>query len=309
MKETLSITEDNKSEKRSSVKSAKDYWLLMKPELTLLSVFTALCSAYLAIQQSVEINIYTLPLLVLGTLLVGGGSGALNQSIEHEYDALMKRTSKRPIPTLRITPKEGIIFGIVMSLIGTSVLLLINWLCAFIAISTLLTYVFLYTPLKRISQLATVIGAIPGALPTLIGWTAIQNSLSIESLTLFAIVFYWQMPHFYSIGWMYRLDYAKAGFKLLTTVDEKGTRVAGHVVVNSIILMLIGTSPGFVGLVNVEYVPIAFIVGAIFLYYSVSFARSMASGQSAEAARKLFFASLVYIPVVFSAMILFKITE
>lgn len=306
MKKETTILSEEKFQHRTLSQFLRDLWLLMKPELTLLSVFTALCSAFLAISVPDESQLIIFPLLVIGTLFVGGGSGALNQYFEREYDQLMKRTEKRPVPDERISPNEALIFGIVISLIGAAVLFFINWLTAFLALSTLVTYVFLYTPLKRISTISTIIGAIPGALPTLIGWAAIQNSLSAQSLSLFAILFYWQMPHFYSIGWLYRNDYAKAGFRLLTNLDVKGNKVSKQILVHQSILVLVGLSPAFVGLVSWEYLPIAFFVGLIFLFFGVRFAKSLTDETSGAKARALFFASLFYIPIIFSAMIIFK---
>ncbi|MFA5833030.1 MAG: heme o synthase [Bacteroidota bacterium] len=305
-KKSVSMT-DSKKEERTLPQFLGDLWLLMKPELTLLSVFTSLCSAYLAIQKPDESQLLVFPLLALGTLLVGGGSGALNQFLEHEYDSRMKRTEKRPVPDERISPIEAFLFGSIASLAGAVVLFFVNWLTSFLALSTLVTYLFLYTPLKRISTLSTIIGAIPGALPTLIGWAAIQNSLSYQSLTLFAILFYWQMPHFYSIGWLYRNDYAKAGFRLLTSLDTKGKKVANHILLHQAILVFIGLSPAFVGLVSLEYVPIALAIGLAFLFFGWKFSRSVGSETSSSAARMLFFSSLFYLPIIFSAMIIFKI--
>jgi heme o synthase len=290
-----------------STQMVKDFWSLMKPELTLLSVFTSVCSAYLAIRIPEESHLITFALLAVGTLFVGGGSGALNQYFERKEDALMKRTEKRPLPDERLYPMEALIFGITISLLGVIVLFLINWLTAILALSTLITYVFLYTPLKRITTLATIIGAIPGALPTLIGWAAIQNAISIEALTLFAILFYWQMPHFYSIGWMYRNDYAKAGFRLLMSIDAKGKKVSSRVLINQVILVVIGISPAFVGLVTTEYIPFALAVGLAFLFFGLKFMEKIGSEASNSTARKLFFASLFYLPIIFSAMIVFKI--
>ncbi len=309
MKKETSFISDKLFHDRTVGQIVRDLWLLTKPELTLLSVFTSLCSAYLAIKTQDESHLIIFPLLALGTFFVGGGSGALNQYFEREYDAMMKRTEKRPVPDDRISPNEALIFGTVISLLGAGVLLFVNWLTAFLALSTLVTYVFLYTPLKRISSLSTIIGAIPGALPTLIGWAAIENSLSVQSLTLFAILFYWQMPHFYSIGWLYRNDYLKAGFRLLTNIDEKGGRVSKQVITNQIILIVVGLSPAVVGLVSSGYVPIALIVGMIFLLFGLRFTRSIQTELSSSTARMLFFSSLFYLPIIFSAMIVFKIHQ
>ncbi len=306
MNDTSTLLHKNKIDDRRLSHVMRDLWLLMKPELTLLSVFTSLCSAYLAIQTPEETQIMIFPLLALGTLFVGGGSGALNQYFEREEDALMKRTEKRPVPDQRISAIEALIFGTTIALAGTILLFAINWLTALLSLLTLATYVFLYTPLKKISTLATIIGAIPGALPTLIGWAAIRNSLSAESFSLFAILFYWQMPHFYSIGWLYRNDYIKAGYRLLTSMDSTGRKVSTHVVINQIILVVIGLSPAFVGLVRQEYIPIAFMVSLGFLIFGLRFRRSIETELSGSKARALFFSSLFYLPIIFSAMIIFK---
>ncbi len=307
MNNNTSLFSEEKIMNRTAAEFVKDLWLLMKPELTLLSVFTSLGSAYLAIKIPDASQLVIFPLLALGTLLVGGGSGVLNQYFEREFDSIMKRTQKRPIPDKRVGSIEALVFGVLISLIGTGLLLVINWLTALLAISTLITYVFLYTPLKRISTIATIIGAIPGALPTLIGWAAIQNSLSSQSLTLFAILFYWQMPHFYSIGWLYREDYSRAGFRLLTNLDTKGWKVSKQILVNQIILIGVSLSPALVGLVDLEYIPVAIIIGLLFLFFGLKFSRSIKDNTSNSATRLLFFSSLFYLPIIFSAMIIFKI--
>ncbi|MCK9410140.1 MAG: heme o synthase [Bacteroidetes bacterium] len=309
MKEKSPTASLDSLQERSVAHFIYDLWLLMKPELTLLSVFTSLCSAYLAIQAPKESQLLVFPLLALGTLLVGGGSGALNQYLEREYDSIMKRTEKRPVPDERVTPKEALIFGIITSILGAIILSFVNWLTSLLAFSTLVTYIFLYTPLKRISSLSTIIGAIPGALPTLIGWAAIQNSLSYQSLTLFAILFYWQMPHFYSIGWLYRHDYAKAGFRLLTSLDEKGIRVSRHIVMNQLMLAIVCLSPAAVGIVELEYIPVAILVSLGFLAFGVKFTKSVYNETSGTSARALFFSSLFYLPIIFSAMIIFKVNH
>lgn len=291
---------------RVKTERIRDFWLLMKPELTLLSVFTSVASAFLAIQSPDESQLLVMLMLAIGTLLVGGGSGALNQYIERDEDSLMKRTEKRPVPDRRLTPGESMLFGAGIIFLGILLLSMINWLTAFLAGITTITYIFLYTPLKRITTVSTVIGAIPGALPTLIGWAAISNSLSIESLTLFAILFYWQMPHFYSIGWMYRHDYRKAGYKLLTSLDTTGEKVGRHILINQTILMFISISPAIVGMVTWEYIPVSLIVGSAFLYFGWKFMDSVKDESSGITAKRLFFASLFYLPLVFSAMVIFK---
>lgn len=299
----------DKARKRKFANLAFDFWLLMKPELTLLSVFTGLGSAFLAIQTPDEAQLITFPLLAIGTLFVGGGSGALNQFFEWREDAIMKRTQKRPIPDERITPHESLIFALVISSIGVMTLYTINWLAALLSLLTLVTYVFLYTPLKKITSISTIIGAVPGALPTLIGWAAIRNSLSIESVTLFAILFYWQMPHFYSIGWLYRNDYISAGFKILTGTDHSGRKVSRYVLFNQFVLLWVALSPSLVGLVSWEYAPISFVVSALFLFFGAKFRNSLGTEKVGESARLLFFSSLFYLPIIFSAMIIWKVHE
>lgn len=285
----------------------RDLWLLMKPELTLLSVFTSLGSAFLAIRQSSETALLTFPLLAAGTLLVGGGAGALNQFAERNLDRLMQRTLRRPLPDGRLEPAEALIFGLAASVIGLLLLSLINSTAFLLALATSVSYVLLYTPLKRISSVSTIIGAIPGALPTLIGWGAIDPSLSVQSLTLFAILFYWQIPHFYSIGWLYRVDYRKAGFHLLTSLDLAGTKVARHIVLNQILLLVISVSPWVLGLVTVWYLPVAVVTGSIFLWTGIRFARHVSAEDTGSAARVLFFTSLFYLPIIFSGLIICKV--
>jgi len=293
---------------RSLIHVLRDLWLLMKPELTLLSVFTALASAFLAIQYPDGSQLIIFPLLAIGTLCVGGGAGALNQYMERREDGIMKRTQNRPLPDERITPMVAAAFGAGLILAGILILSMVNFLTAVLACSTAVTYLFLYTPLKKITIISTIIGAIPGALPVLIGWAAIQNMLSINSVTLFAILYYWQLPHFYSIGWIYRTDYSAAGYRMLPSIDETGRKVSRYIILNQVFLMVAGMSPALTGLVSIEYVPISIITGLAFLFFGRQFQHSLGTNSSALAARRLFFASLLYIPVIFSAMIIFKVS-
>lgn len=304
--ETVMTTETPKKERTVS-QFLRDLWLLMKPELTLLSVFTSLGSAFLAIRHSSETALLTFPLLASGTLLVGGGAGALNQFAERNLDRLMQRTLRRPLPDGRVEPAEALIFGLGATVTGLLLLFLINTTAFLLALATSVSYVLLYTPLKRISSVSTIIGAIPGALPTLIGWGSIDPSLSIRSLTLFAILFYWQMPHFYSIGWLYRVDYRKAGFQLLTSLDLSGKKVARHVVLNQILLLVISLSPWLLGMVNGWYLAVAFITGTVFLWTGIRFARTVTAEDTGSSARVLFFTSLFYLPIIFSGLIICKV--
>jgi protoheme IX farnesyltransferase len=287
---------------------------LMKPELTSLSVFTALCGFYLAhIGAWSWSNVLLFLVTALGTLLVGGGAGALNEYIERGYDAEMKRTEKRPLPSARISPNEGLIFGISISVAGVLMLtLLVNVLTGFLASLTLVTYLFFYTPMKRISPFSTLIGGIPGAIPPMMGWAAVRNEVTVEAWVLFAILFLWQMPHFYSLAWMYRKDYSRAGYKMLTVFDESGRMTSRQIIFNSLALVLISVIPTVIGMTRTFYFIGAAICGFVFLTYGLRFMIfSMRSDDGAMAktnlsARKLFFASLWYLPALLTLMAIDK---
>lgn len=294
-------------EPRKEVKSLiRNYWELMKPELTLLSVFTSVCTAFLATNVFTETSFEIYFALALGTLLLGGGSGALNQYFERNLDAKMDRTAKRPIPSGKVSAKDALLFGTSVSILGSILLLAINILTGVIAIATLVIYVFLYTPLKRLSPVSTTIGAIPGALPVFIGWASITNEISTKAIVLFAVLFYWQLPHFYSLAWMYRDDYAKAGYRLLTTVDKTGKRVSRHILINLIILFFVGLIPAFID--GLDYLMLAgtLLIGAYFLYSGIRFARNVDGENSVRNARAIFFASLLYIPIYFTLLVAIK---
>ncbi|HTY58391.1 MAG TPA: heme o synthase, partial [Bacteroidota bacterium] len=215
---------------------AMDYITLTKPELTFLSVLTALAGYYLGAGGVFAGGglFHTL----LGTAMVGGGSGALNQYIERRYDAQMKRTENRPLPSGRIAPLEALLFGLFLSVGGIVYLALaVNMLTGSLAAVTCVTYISLYTPLKRLTPLATLIGGIPGALPPVMGWTAATNEISLPALILFAILFFWQMPHFLSLAWMYRKDYARAGYRLLAVGDTSGGKTAAQSLLHACLLI------------------------------------------------------------------------
>lgn len=289
-----------------------DYIELMKPELTSLSVLTALCGYYLATVG--EFDVWKFVHTAFGTALVGGGAGALNEYIEREYDALMRRTERRPIPAGSLAPIEGLLFGSIIAVLGILHLAIFtNLLTGLLGFLTFGLYVFVYTPLKRITPLATLIGGIPGALPPVMGWTAVRNEITIEAGVLFAILFCWQMPHFFSLAWMYRKDYARAGFKLLTVVDENGSRTARQILVYCAVLIPVSFVTTFVGLNGVSYLVGAAVLGTIFLYFAIHFARSLSASITPEHvmshhhSRRLFFASLVYLPLLFLLMSLDKV--
>jgi protoheme IX farnesyltransferase len=289
-----------------------DYIELMKPELTGLSVLTALCGFYLATIG--DMNYWLFLHVAFGTLLIGGGAGALNQYIERNYDALMKRTERRPLPAGRLLPSEVLSFGIIISVIGIIQLsLFVNVLTGFLGALTWTTYLFLYTPLKRVTSLSTVIGGIPGALPPVMGWTAVRNEISTEAWILFAILFCWQMPHFFSLAWMYRKDYARAGFKILTVSDEYGLKTSRQIFMYCLGLIPASLAPAYIGMTGALSTIGALVLGSGFLLFGILLLKF--SGHSEPEAmnkinyysRRMFFASLIYLPILMLLMSFDKI--
>ncbi len=279
-----------------------DYITLTKPELTFLSVVTAVAGVFLASPAAIPMGI--LFHVIVGTGLVGAGAGALNQLIEREYDGMMRRTEHRPLPSGRLAPIEALVFGVATSLLGiVDLVLFTNVLAAFLAVVTLVTYLFLYTPLKRITPWSTVVGGIPGALPPVIGCAAVRNEITHEAWTLFAILFFWQMPHFFSLAWLYRKDYAMAGYKMLTVLDTSGVATSIHIIVYSVLLLIASIIPVVLGFSGTLYMVAAVLLsfGFIAIEISLWFTRSN------EAARRVFFASLIYLPVLLLIMIVDKL--
>ncbi len=291
---------------------ALDFIELMKPELTGLSVLSALCGFYIG--SSGSFSAWLFFHTALGTLLVGGGAGALNMFIERRYDAMMKRTERRPLPSGRLQPAEALIFGLGISFIGIAELtLLINVLTGFLGVLTWTTYLFLYTPLKRVSPISTIIGGIPGALPPVIGWAAARNDVTPEAWVLFAILFCWQMPHFFSLAWMYRQDYARAGFKILTVADPSGGRTGKLILAYLLALIPASLAPAWIGLTGSLSLVAAAVLGAAFLLPGLRLIR-LAGNHQADAlahvnacARRLFLASLIYLPALMLVMTLDKV--
>ena len=276
-----------------------DYVALAKPELTLLSVLTSLGGAYLAARDFIP-YVAMLHTLV-GTVLVGAGAGALNQYIERDSDSRMRRTENRPLPSGRIHPREALLLGTLSSVVGILQLgLLTNPLAGALAATTLVTYLFLYTPLKRVTPFATVVGGIPGALPPLIGWAAVTGDLPIGAWSLFFILFFWQMPHFLSLAWMYRKDYARAGYKMLTVVDPTGEVAARQILIYTLALIPAALAPTLLRILGPLYAFGALILSFGYLTQAVRLYRD----RSNVNARKLFFGSLVYLSVLIGLMIL-----
>jgi protoheme IX farnesyltransferase len=275
-----------------------DFVSLTKPRLNLLVLVTALAGLYLAAPDGIPtpVLVHTL----LGTALVAGGAAAFNQVWERETDALMARTRTRPVPSGRLRASEGFRFALVLSAAGLVDLAAgVNALCAAVAALTLVSYVFVYTPLKRRTSLATLVGAIPGALPPVIGWTAAGGGVSLPGLVLFGIVFFWQMPHFLAIAWLYRHDYAAAGIPLLPVLEPDGRRTGRQALLYAAGLWPVSLLPTLVGLAGGFYIAVATLLGGALVALSVRFARE----RSTSAARRLFLFSITYLPLLWGALV------
>ena len=275
---------------------------LVKARLTTLVLLTTVVGFYLGVRGPVDyfLLIHTL----LGTALVAGGAAALNQLIEREHDAKMRRTEDRPLPAGRLQPETVLIFGGILSTVGLAYLAWkVNLLTSVLGIVTLISYLFVYTPLKRITSLNTVIGAIPGALPPLMGWTAARDVISIEGWSLFAILFFWQLPHFLAIAWMYREDYARGGFVMLPNIDPDGIRTGRQAVSHTLGLLAVSLFPVLLGLSGWFYCAGAILLGGTFLWSAILFSRQL----TISSARRLFFVSIIYLPLLLGLMVFDKI--
>ncbi len=279
-----------------------DYWTLTKPEVNSLVVASTLVGFYLGWRG--PLNFMLLFHTLAGTLLVASGTATLNQWYEREHDARMRRTANRPLPAGRLSPSEALWFGILLSGAGGLYLgLAVNLLASGLALLTLASYMLLYTPLKRKTPYCTLVGAFPGAMPPLIGWAAARGSLSLEAWVLYAILFFWQFPHFLSIAWMYREDYSRAGFLMLPVDDPQGRRAAWQILVTSAVLLPVSLLPTLLGQMGMMYFFGALALGLVILYCGALTARV----RSKVLARRLLLASVFYLPLVFGLMIVDKI--
>ena len=282
----------------SGVAQAADYFALTKPRLNLLVLATTLAGLYLASPSGVSIAI--LAHTLVGTALVAGGAAALNQVWERETDRRMRRTHNRPLPAGRLSAAQGTWFGIVASAIGLAELAFaVNAMSAAVAAATLVSYVLMYTPLKLRTSLSTLVGAIPGALPPVIGWTAATGRISLPALVLFGIVFFWQMPHFLAIAWLHREDYARAGIPLLPVLEPDGRRTGQQALSHAAALWPVSLLPAVVGLAGIAYVIVATLLGLLFIWLTLKFARE----RSMPNARTLFLFSITYLPLLLGALV------
>jgi protoheme IX farnesyltransferase len=275
-----------------------DYVALAKPRLNMLVVASTL--AGYAMAAGGVAHLFTLLATLLGTGLVAGGASAFNQLLERDSDALMRRTRLRPLPDGRLGARDALLFASMLSVSGLLILAAaVNVLSAAVALATLASYAVVYTPLKRRTSFATVIGAIPGALPPVIGWTAARGDLSQGAWVLFGIVFLWQLPHFLAIAWIYRDDYARAGIPMLPVIEPDGRSTARQTVVYSAALLPVAMAPTLVGMSGLVYFGGAFVLTAMFLGAAIAFA----SSRAVPDARRLFFASIIYLPLLWILMI------
>jgi protoheme IX farnesyltransferase len=297
MKATLAIPERAVEGSRLGIAAE-----LAKARLTTLVLITTWAGFYLG--ATGPVHYAQLLWTLLGTGLLASGAAALNQLVERDQDARMHRTAARPLPGGKIHPDTVLMAGALASIAGLAVLSLqVNALTSFLGAFTLVSYLFVYTPLKRVTTLNTVIGAVPGALPPLMGWTAARGLLSVEGWALFAILFFWQLPHFFAIGWMYREDYARGGFVMLPTTDATGERTGRQAVSHTLGLLWASILPVWLGLSGKWYLASALLLGAVFLAAAIQFSANL----SVAHARRLFFVSILYLPLLLGVMVLDKL--
>jgi protoheme IX farnesyltransferase len=285
-----------------------DFYELTKPRMNALVIITTLVGFYMASHSLV--NWVLLLHTLIGTTLCAAGASVLNQFIERDFDGLMPRTRNRPLPAGRIQPAEALWFGVGLCISGSIYLLLfVNLLTALLGALTILSYVLVYTPMKRYSTLNTVVGAIPGAIPPMMGWTAVTNNISIEAAALFGILFLWQMPHFLAIAIMYRKDYELGGYKMLPMIDPKLSMTSRMIVLYTIALIPVSLLPSLVKnevvadpLTGVIYLIAAVLLGGVFLWYGIA----CSIHRDRPSARKLFFVSIIYLPLLLGVMMLDK---
>ena len=295
------IESDQTQVRRSRSGLIRDLVELVKARLTLLVLVTTAVGFYLGAEGPV--NFAALLHTVFGTAAAAAGAAALNQWWEYNLDALMQRTRSRPLPSGRMRPRDAVIVGSALSIFGVAYLAFVsNALSAALAAITIIIYIFAYTPLKRVSTFNTALGAVPGALPPMIGWAAARGTLNAGAWMLFAILFFWQLPHFFAIAWMYRDDYARAGFQMISSDDRTGERSASQSVFFCMLLFIVAGLPAFLGIATVFYLLAELILGAVFVAVAMRFLKTRARAD----ARRLFITSIIYLPLLLGALVLSK---
>jgi protoheme IX farnesyltransferase len=278
------------------------YLELTKPRIAVLLVLTSAAGFYVGGYGNFDSLLFINSMI--GIALLAFGVATLNQYIERYIDVLMARTSSRPLPTGKITPNEALVFGLAQCIAAEIYLwVLVNPLTALLGLTVIIGYVLLYTPLKTKTTACTAIGAIPGAMPPLMGWTAATNDVTLGAWALFATQFLWQFPHFLAIAWMYREEYARAGIKMLPAVEASGRLTARQIVIFTIMLVPVSLAPYFLHIAGVLYLLGALVLGLWFLWKSISAARV----RTNDAARRLLVASVLYLPLLFILLVIDRV--
>lgn len=272
---------------------------LTKPRITTLVLLTTAAGFSLGSQGAFQLLLFANT--IIGVALLCSGVSAVNEWMERDLDALMRRTAARPLPTGKLSPREAFLFGVALTVAGEAYLAtLVNPLSALCGLGVVVGYLFLYTPLKTRTSLSTAVGAFPGAVPPLLGWAAASNTLGLEAWALFAILFLWQFPHFFAIAWMYREDYARAGILMLPVVEPDGRLTKQQIVVWTLMLVPVSLAPAALGISGSIYFVGALVLGALFLATCVAAAVTL----SRRNARRVLLASVLYLPLLFGLMVM-----
>lgn len=278
---------------------AKDYVELTKPRITWLILMSTAIGFYFGHQG--DWNLWPIVHVLIGTGLIASGTATLNQWYEREADKKMRRTQGRPIPSGRVEPARAFWFGLALEVIGTIELWWgVNALTSLLGVATILLYLCAYTPLKQKTWWSTTVGAIPGAMPPLIGYAAAANRLTPDAWVLYAILFLWQFPHFYAIAWMYREDYSRAGIQMLPVVEPDGTSTSRQILIYAALLIPISLMPSWLGMTGSLYFVGALAMGLMFLYSGIR----VAVDRTKVRARRVLLASVIYLPVLYGLMVL-----
>ena len=275
----------------------QDFVELTKPRITFLVLVTTAVGYALGLRDAFEASSFVF--LIAGTALLSGGASALNQYVEREADGRMLRTRDRPIPAGRVSPAEALAFGLALCALGHAFLVASGWLTALLGLVSAATYVLLYTPLKRVTSLCTVVGAVPGALPPMMGWAAARGRLDAGAWALFAILFLWQLPHFLALAWMYREDYARGGFPMLPVTDREGGSTGRQAILYAAALLPATLLAGMLVSAGEAYLWSALALGLLFLAFSARFAWT----RTVASARGLFLLSVLYLPAVLTLLV------
>ncbi|MFL6301157.1 MAG: heme o synthase [Terriglobales bacterium] len=299
------------SSESSPKRHLADLGVLLKPRVTTLIVISAWCGFYFAAHKSglrAVDSLHLLAFALVGVGLVAGGTAALNQVLERDSDAHMYRTAVRPLPAHRLEPREALLFGLAGLFAGLLLLAMkTNLLTAALSLATSVSYLGLYTPLKKISPWCTFVGAFPGAMPPVLGWAALRGRLEWETLVLFAILFLWQFPHFFSIAWLYSEDYESAGIRMLPVVEKDGRSTVRQSIVYGALLIPVSLLPFALHMTGIVYLCAAIVLGGAYLFFATKLgagAQPPAAPQSKKGARQLLRASVLYLPLLFLVMML-----